>query len=81
MNNKLINLNNYLFEQLERLNDDDILDNDDNLKKELARTKAITTVSSNIINNAKLALDAKKYVDEYGERSVVPLMLRENDEK
>ena len=66
MNNNLNSLNNYLFEQLERLNDDEELIKDGNLEKEIKRAKAITDVSTAIINNAKLVLDVKKYADELG---------------
>lgn len=66
MNNNLTDLNNYLFEELERLNDDEMLDQDNNLEKELKRAKAITGISTSIVNNAKLVLDVKKYADELG---------------
>lgn len=66
MNNDLNALNNYLFEELERLNDDETLDSKEGLNKELKRAKAIAGVSSVIVNNAKLVLDAKKYADELG---------------
>ena len=66
MNNNLTDLNNYLFEELERLNDDETLDQDNNLEKELKRAKAITGISTSIVNNAKLVLDVKKYADELG---------------
>lgn len=67
MKNDLNSLNDYLFEELERLNDDEELDKDSkNLDKELKRAKAITGVGIAIVNNAKLILDAKKYADEIG---------------
>lgn len=66
MNNSLTDLNNYLFEELERLNDDETLDLEGNLDKELKRAKAITGISTSIVNNAKLILDVKKYADELG---------------
>lgn len=66
MKNDLNSLNNYLFEELERLNDDDELVSEEQLNKELKRAKAITGVSTAIVNNAKLILDAKKYADELG---------------
>lgn len=81
MKNKLTDLNNYLFEQLERLNDDDTLSNDTNFQREIERSKAVQGVASQIINNAKLALDAKKYIDEFGNESVVPKMLQIEDKK
>lgn len=66
MKNNLNDLNNYLFEELERLNDDEELEQEDNLSRELKRAKAIANVSMAIVNNAKLILDAKKYADEAG---------------
>lgn len=66
MDNNLSSLNNYLFEQLERLNDDEELKDNDSFNRELQRAKAITGISTAIVNNAKVILDAKKYADEYG---------------
>ncbi|XCH78876.1 MAG: hypothetical protein WHF31_15340 [Candidatus Dehalobacter alkaniphilus] len=63
MKNKLIDLNNHLFEQLERLNDDDL--QGDDLETELKRAKAISQVANNIINNASVMLEAQKHKDEY----------------
>ena len=78
MDNNLNSLNNYLFEELERLNDDEELSMEDNLNKELKRAKAIASVSTAIVNNAKLILDAKKYADEIGSDDVKEvLMLKE----
>ena len=76
MKNNLNDLNDYLFEELERLNDDEELSHKENLDKELKRAKAIAGVSTAIVNNAKLILDAKKYADEVGvsnEREVLKL--------
>ena len=68
MKNKLINLNNHLFEALERLNDEDL--KGEELAEELERAKAITTVSQTIINNADLALKAQKHADEMGYKTI-----------
>ena len=70
MKNKLIDLNNYLFMQLERLNDENL--EGDQLTAEIERSKAISTVASHIIQNGKLALDAARYQAEYG-RIVTPI--------
>ena len=56
MKNTLADLNNHLFEQMERLNDDDL--NNEELDKEIKRAKAMTDVSSQIIENAALGLSA-----------------------
>ena len=80
MNNNLNSLNNYLFEELERLNDDEELQNEDKLNKELKRAKAIAGVSSAIVNNAKLILDAKRYADELGVSEKEVLKLSDSSE-
>lgn len=81
MNNNLVELNNYLFEELERLNDDEELNNDNNLEKELKRSKAITSVATTIVNNAKVILDAKKYADEVGDNQNNNLFLGNSNEE
>lgn len=62
--NKLIDLNNHLFEQLERLNDDDL--SADQIDKEVKRTDAMVLISKEIIANADLALKTAKLVAEHG---------------
>ena len=64
MKNSLADINNYLFESLERINDDDL--NDEALEKELKRADATTKVAKVMIDNARLQLDALKHADEYG---------------
>lgn len=74
MKNTLMDLNNHLFEQMERLNDDDL--DADELEKEIRRAKAMTDISGRIIENAALGLDAEKLKVEYGNREVnLPGML------
>lgn len=60
MKNTLGDLNNHLFAQLERLNDEDL--KGDELREEIERAKAVTNVASKIIDNGSLVLDAKKLV-------------------
>lgn len=64
MKNKLTDLNDHLFAQIERLGDEDL--KKDDLDVEITRTKAITSVASQIINNAKVALEAETLKQEYG---------------
>ncbi len=73
--NKLIDLNNHLFEQLERLNDEDLTGEE--LEKEIERSKAITCLGRVIVDNAKLALDAQKVKAEmnYEDTYELPPML------
>ena len=69
MKNKLTDLNDHLFEQLERLNDEDLTE--EQLDKEILRSKAITNVAKPIIDNAQLLLDAQKHLDEYCRRDKI----------
>ena len=62
--NKLSDLNNHLFAQLERLGDEDLTA--EQLQSEIGRSKAITDVANSIINNAKTVLDAAKFAEECG---------------
>lgn len=61
MRNNLTDLNNHLFEQIERLNDDEL--QGEALKEEIKRSKAIEDVAKQIINNGRLVLDSQKFVD------------------
>lgn len=63
MKNKLTDLNDHLFAQLERLNDETL--EGEALEKEIARSKAVTDVSKSIVSNASLQLDALKLKAEY----------------
>lgn len=60
--NTLGDLNNHLFEQLERLNDDSVTG--EALVEEMNRAKAISAVASQIISNGSLALQAQKLKDD-----------------
>lgn len=71
MNNKLTDLNNFLFAQLERLDSEDLTD--EQIKTEIQRSKAIKDIGSAIVENAKLALDVQKYLHEYGRPENVEL--------
>lgn len=76
MKNNLMALNNHLFEQLERLNDEELTEEE--LNKEIHRAKAMTDVASRIIDNAELGLQAEKLKVEYGRRDIVLPEMLEN---
>lgn len=63
MKNKLTDLNDYLFSQLDRLSDEEI--NGDELKQEIERAKVISSTAKEVINNAALQLKALELKVEY----------------
>ena len=62
MRNKLEDLNNHLFAQLERLSEEDITEEE--LLKEIPRAKAMNEVAKNIISNAAISLEATRFINE-----------------
>lgn len=73
--NNLGELNNFLFAQLERLDNPEITEEE--LQQEIQRSKAIASVSAQIIANANTVLEAQRFVSETVGRSKVevPKML------
>ena len=72
MKNKLIDLNNHLFAQMERLSDEKL--KGDKLIEEISRAKAVGSIAAQVIGNARLALDAQLAINE-GLVKTVPKML------
>lgn len=64
MKNTLNDLNNYLFESIERLMDDSL--SAEELDREIQRSDAVQNVARTIIDNGRLVFQAKKHLDEYG---------------
>lgn len=77
MKNTLNDLNNYLFEQLENINNYSLTDEE--LEKEIKRSEAVQKVARTIIDNANLVLQAKKHADEWGGSKVIAPMLETDD--
>jgi hypothetical protein len=75
MKNKLTDLNNHLFAQIERLGDEKLTG--DKLKQELERSKAVSSIAKDIVANGALTL---KVLQAIWERDVdvknVPVMLQ-----
>ena len=64
MKNTLLDLNNHLFEQLERLNDEELAG--EQLDRELKRADGMTRIAAQIIQNGELAYKTMVHMDEYG---------------
>lgn len=75
--NKLEDLNNLLFAEMERLNDEDCTGEKLQIEKE--RAKSMAQVAQTIINNGELALKAVKQANEYG--IAIPEILKIGDGK
>lgn len=73
MKNTLSDLNNYLFEQMERLQDDSL--SDEQFEREIKRSESIQKIAKTIIDNGALALNARKHMDEYGNGANVEVPL------
>ena len=77
--NSLADLNAILFDQIQKIQNDDATDED--LEKEIKKSEAITKLSSQVLSSANIALQAQKQFDEYGTgRTVdIPLLGISND--
>ena len=75
MKNKLTNLNDHLFMQLERLNDE--TKTGDELKQEIARAKSISEVAANIIANAQTVIAAERLRNNMPMNEDLPKMLEQ----
>jgi hypothetical protein len=58
MKNKMTDLNNHLFAELERLSDEDL--QGDKLDEEIRRAEAVCSISTQIISNGALAIKAEQ---------------------
>lgn len=72
MKNKIDDLRNHLFAQLERLGDESLAG--DKLKEEISRAKAVKDISGSIIETAKAETDRLQVISEYGGTSGTKLL-------
>ncbi|HEV7344167.1 MAG TPA: hypothetical protein VGN60_00850 [Devosia sp.] len=66
MKNKLVDLNNHLFAQLERLSEEGLTN--EQIESEVQRTDAMVAVADQIIRNADLTFKAATFVATHGDR-------------
>ena len=80
MKNTLLDVHNILMEQLERLSDEDL--DDEQLEKEMKRSKSMTDLTKVIVDNSNTMLDAQKLATEYGKtRETMPKILIGNGDE
>lgn len=79
MKNRLIDLNNHLFSQLERLTDDNLTA--EQIEQEVKRADAIVAVSEQVIRTSDLTLKAATLVANHGDRiqRMLPTVFRHPD--
>lgn len=75
MQNKLSDLNNHLFEQLERLLDDDVCSDKEATASEIAKAKAVCDISQQIVNIANVQLNGVKLSNEWNLKGIMPKTL------
>lgn len=67
MKNKLTDLNNHLFEQLERLNDDDLTGDD--LDKEIKRADAMVKIAGRLVESTGNQIRAAALIaEQFGDK-------------
>ena len=71
--NTLLDLNDHLFMQIERLNDDEL--SGDDLEKELKRSKAMSQIASQVVGVANIVLEATKFNSDYDSMGKAPRLL------
>lgn len=71
MKNKLSDLNNHLFAQLERLADEGLTT--EALELETRRAESIVSIADQVVRNAELQLRAAKLFADHGQ-SVLPML-------
>lgn len=66
MKNKLSDLNDILFAQLERLTSEDLPA--EQIEQEVSRTQSVVQIADRIVDTARLQLDGAKFVADQGGR-------------
>lgn len=73
----LSDLNDVLLAQLSRLNNDELVGDD--LERELRRSSGVTSLSKEIVSNARLVLDGERHRKEFGMGYKLPKVLESKE--
>lgn len=73
----LADLNDHLFAMIEKLGDESITG--DELKQEINRAKAMSSLSKDVVANSRLVLDVARFKDEKLSEEPLPKMLGGKD--
>jgi len=76
--NKMNDLRDHLFAQLERLGDDEAMKNPISRDREVERSKAIVNVSNSLIASAKVEIDFLKATDSFNTDSPLLGSIKQN---
>lgn len=79
--NTLVDLHNILFERLERLNDDELMENPESAKREIETSIAIKELAKVMVTNSSNILKAQKFKAETGEMPDSILITSKEDKK
>ena len=77
--NTMLDLNDHLFAELERLSDEEL--SAEELDKEIRRAKAISDISKNVVANAANVLKAAELNTRYGRNDVPRILIGDDPEK
>jgi hypothetical protein len=78
MKNKLTDLNDHLFAQLERLTNEDL--SPEQIEVEVRRTDAVVAIADQIVGNAELALKAARLYADHGDK-ILPMLPQVGQQK
>jgi len=82
MKNNLSDLNNHLFSMLEELDDEEKMMDDEVLERTIKKSKAVCSVSGQILHVASLQLSALKVAESCGYRNEdMPALLENRDSR
>ena len=77
--NTLVDLNDHLFAELERLSDEKLTK--EKMEQEIARAKAISSIAENVIDNAAIVLKAVELSADFGRNEIPRLLVGDSPDK